>query len=127
MKYAQYDPNNNIIGFFDKDIHETIPNNTIEITDEEWQNLLNHPGKYIVDINEKKLVLAPFQEPSPEEIKQQAIKALNREIIPQLEANDKAFLIAFRKNDTDLMSELTFKRQQLEITYEQRMEVIESG
>ena len=37
MKYAHIDTNNKLLGWYDPDIHDTIPMPTIEVTDEQWQ------------------------------------------------------------------------------------------
>ena len=45
MKYAHYDVNGLILGYYDEDIHETIPTSNLQLTDEEWQDCIDHPGE----------------------------------------------------------------------------------
>ncbi len=59
--YAQYDLQGNIIGFYVDDIHDNIPDNTIKITEHQWQDCLQNPGKWVVANGS--LQLAP--EPDP--------------------------------------------------------------
>ena len=41
MKYANYDKETNeILGFYDDEIHESIPEPNIKISDDEWQEAL---------------------------------------------------------------------------------------
>lgn len=61
MKYAQYDENGNIIGFYDDRIHSEVPPNSISITDIQWRDCINNPGKWIVVNGE--LQLAPPKDP----------------------------------------------------------------
>lgn len=48
MKYAAFDQEGNIIGFYAPEIHKNIPSNTIQITDEQWQECLSNQGRYKV-------------------------------------------------------------------------------
>jgi hypothetical protein len=48
MKYAEYDNSGNIIAFYDDAIHTNIPEQSVEITDNQWQDCLANPGKNIV-------------------------------------------------------------------------------
>jgi hypothetical protein len=58
MKYAQFDANGNISGFFDDSINskEQI-GDAIEITEEQWIDCINNPGKWLI-VN-RALELAP--------------------------------------------------------------------
>ena len=48
MKYANYDEKTNeILGFYDDDIHLTIPTPNIKISDDEWQEALRIGANYI--------------------------------------------------------------------------------
>lgn len=42
MKYAHIDINNQILGWYDSEIHETIPTPNIEVEDEQWQTALDN-------------------------------------------------------------------------------------
>ncbi len=66
MKYASFDATGKITGFYSEDIHGEagsaackIPMGAIQITDVEWQDCINNPGKWMVDVQTKALVLAP--------------------------------------------------------------------
>ena len=41
MKIAHINENNQLLGWYDKDIHTEIPNPNIEVTDEVWQIAIN--------------------------------------------------------------------------------------
>lgn len=45
MKYAVIDNKGFPLGFYSEDVHDDIPEEAIEITDEQWQEFLNHQGK----------------------------------------------------------------------------------
>ena len=56
MKYVNYDAKTNeILGFYDDEIHENIPEPNIEISDEEWREALNKNANS-VDVKTQKLV-----------------------------------------------------------------------
>lgn len=55
MKYAHYDKNTKrLLGYYDDEIHENIPEPNIEISDEEWRESLNKNAN-IVDVKNQKL------------------------------------------------------------------------
>lgn len=57
MKYARYTAGTGAIeGLYDTAVHNTIPSRTVEITDEEWSNIVSNPGKYIIDITTATLI-----------------------------------------------------------------------
>ena len=57
MKYARYTAGSGEIeGLYDTAVHNTIPSRTVEITDEEWSNIVSNPGKYVIDITTGTLV-----------------------------------------------------------------------
>ncbi len=41
MKYAHYDSTSKILGYYDSGIHESIPEPTIELTEEQWSAALS--------------------------------------------------------------------------------------
>ncbi|WP_149710736.1 hypothetical protein [Campylobacter concisus] len=56
MKYAHYDEKEKtILGYYDDEIHDTIPTPNIEISDEDWLRALNENANSI-DTKNKKLV-----------------------------------------------------------------------
>ena len=42
MKKAHIDENNKLSGWYDTEIHTTIPEPNIDVTDEQWQNSINN-------------------------------------------------------------------------------------
>jgi len=40
MKFAHIDENNMLLGFYDDDVHEEIPSPNVEVTEEQWEKLL---------------------------------------------------------------------------------------
>ena len=48
MKHVNYDvKTNEILGFYDDEIHESIPEPNIKISDDEWQEALQIGAHYI--------------------------------------------------------------------------------
>lgn len=48
MKYANYNKETNeILGFYDDEIHESIPEPNIKISDDEWEKALSIGANYI--------------------------------------------------------------------------------
>lgn len=42
MIYAHIDENNILLGWYDTDIHDTIPTPNVEVTQQQWQNALDN-------------------------------------------------------------------------------------
>ena len=42
MKKAHVDENNKLLGWYDTEIHSTIPEPNIDVSDEQWQNSINN-------------------------------------------------------------------------------------
>ena len=42
MKKAHVDENNKLLGWYDTEIHTVIPEQNIDVTDEQWQNSINN-------------------------------------------------------------------------------------
>lgn len=56
MKYAHYDEKEKtLLGYYDDEIHDTIPTPNIEISDEDWLRALNENANSI-DMKNKKLL-----------------------------------------------------------------------
>ena len=56
MKYAHYDEKEKtLLGYYDDEIHDTIPTPNIEISDEDWLRALNENANS-VDVKNQKLV-----------------------------------------------------------------------
>ena len=48
MKYVNYDKETNrVLGYYDNEIHETIPEPSLKISDEEWQKALEISANFI--------------------------------------------------------------------------------
>ena len=48
MKYVNYDKEKNrVLGYYDDEIHETIPEPSFKISDEEWQKALEISANFI--------------------------------------------------------------------------------
>ena len=69
MKFASFDAKGNITGFYMEKIHGPIgspgckiPSGVVAITAGQWLECINNPAKWMVDVKERSLVLAP---PSP--------------------------------------------------------------
>lgn len=82
MKYVHYD-GENVLGFYDPEVHAAIPEPNFTIDDDVWQAFLADQASYKVTGGQ--LVYAPVtpQEPTPEEIRNQKIAALDAEYDPQ--------------------------------------------
>ena len=46
MKYVNFDENGKILGFYDDEIHSTIPKPNVKITDEKWQEALRSGANF---------------------------------------------------------------------------------
>ena len=47
MKYANYDGNSKILGYYDSEIHKNIPTPNVEISDEQWAKALEMGATHI--------------------------------------------------------------------------------
>jgi hypothetical protein len=80
-------------------------------------------GDWVVE--EKPTIIVP--EPTAEELKNQKIAVLNAEYTVKLYENDRAYVIATRKSDTELITELDTERAAIEADYKTQMEAILNG
>lgn len=78
MKYVHYN-DNKVQGFFDPEIHRSVPEPNFAITDEVWTAYLSDQSSY--QVIEGQLVYAPIipDPPTPEEVKTAAMAALDEE------------------------------------------------
>jgi len=60
MKYANYDKTGKLLGWYDKEIHSTIPTPNIEVSDEQWQKALEN-GYNFIDATKKTLGKKDFR------------------------------------------------------------------
>jgi len=49
MKQAHVDSNGQILGWYDPEIHNSIPEPSIQVTEEVWQNAINNSHNTIID------------------------------------------------------------------------------
>ena len=49
MKYAHIDDNGQILGWYDQDIHQSIPEPNVQVSEEVWQNALDSSHNTIID------------------------------------------------------------------------------
>ena len=49
MKYAHIDNNGQILGWYDQEIHQTIPEPNVQVSEEVWQNALDSSHNTIID------------------------------------------------------------------------------
>jgi nitrite reductase/ring-hydroxylating ferredoxin subunit len=78
QKYAAFDGAGQIVGFYDDDIHPSIPEASIAITDEQWQDCIAHQGKWQVAAGE--LTLAPAVAPTVEQLIAANTAAVQKEL-----------------------------------------------
>lgn len=94
MKY--YSPSTQ--GFYDKDVHDVIPEDSVEITDEYWESLL---GSEISFDGEKPIIKIY----TDEEIVQQELQAKVNEAQQYLTSTDHKFFNGYKpKQDEDLVA-----------------------
>ncbi len=90
MKYAHYNKETNeILGFYDDDIHEIIPEPNIKITYEQWQEAINTNANYV---GNNKLIYKQ-KELSAEDKKQNELNELETQIKETEELIRNALLI----------------------------------
>lgn len=49
MKYAHVDNNGQILGWYDDEIHASVPEPNVEVSEEVWQNAINSSHNTIID------------------------------------------------------------------------------
>lgn len=70
MKYAHYDEKEKtILGYYDDEIHNDIPEPNIEISDEDWLRALNENANS-VDVKNQKLARIEVEQEKDEKAKQ---------------------------------------------------------
>lgn len=95
MKFVHYDKDGKILGFYSEDVHGErfiedengnrvknpsckIPEDVVEISDDEWKKCLTNVNDWKVDVQNKKLVYSPYT-PSLEELKAELRIKVHRE------------------------------------------------
>ena len=59
-KYAHIDENNIIKGWFDDEVHDSIPEPKIEVTEEQWQTATENNHNYVDSDGSTRLVEEPL-------------------------------------------------------------------
>ena len=49
MKYAHIDNNGQILGWYDDEIHDSVPEPNVQVSEEVWQNAINSNHNTIID------------------------------------------------------------------------------
>ena len=110
MKYAHYDEKEKtLLGYYDDEIHDTIPTPNIEISDEDWLRALNENANS-VDMENKKLVRIET-EPKRDELAEleKQIRECEDDIKHALIIGNNAVLESLRAE----LKELIVQRQEL--------------
>ena len=104
MKYAHYDKDTKrLLGYYDDEIHNDIPEPNIEISDEEWREALNKNANSVdvknqklvrVEVEQKKDDLAELDEAikEAEDNIRRAILIGNDSVLPELRSEYKELL-----------------------------------
>ena len=89
MKYVHYDETNGkLIGWYDSDIHKTIPTPNIEVSDENWKVAIEINANFI-DVVTKTLSIKDFR--TNDEILVQQAKDINNAIQKHLDTKAQEF------------------------------------
>jgi len=109
-KYVSYNENNELNGFYSKDVHgENIPENTISITETKWQEILeNGSDNYRIDLSLKKVVeyIKPLEERILE-LKANKIKEFNQHAKQELTKLDWKVLRHIEQKELQIQTSLT--------------------
>lgn len=119
MYYAEADAQGNIIAYYTDELNypNGIPKTAITITDEQWADSINNPGKYVVQ-NGQLVEAAP---PSAEELLEQAKQAKLTELQGALQ--DRINAVYTDPSVTDVTAAINQYRQ----TYFARQQQIQSA
>ena len=106
MKYAHYDEKEKtLLGYYDDEIHDTIPTPNIEISDEDWLRALNENANSI-DTKNKKLVRIETQPKQDELAKlEKQIKECEDDIKHALIIGNNAVLENLRAEYKELIAQ----------------------
>lgn len=93
MKYAVFDENGFPKAFYDKAIHgDNIPAEAIEITDEQWQELINNQGRCRWDFEKKQVAEYIPPPPTLDEMKDRANNLRKSKVSSLLSQTDYVLL-----------------------------------
>lgn len=115
MKYAHYDEKEKtLLGYYDDEIHDTIPTPNIEISDEDWLRALNENANS-VDVKNQKLARIEVEQEIDEKARELAeleaqIKECEDDIKHALIIGNTAVLESLRAE----LKELIANKEELE-------------
>ena len=110
MKYAHYDKDTKrLLGYYDDEIHENIPEPNIEISDEDWAKALNENANS-VDVKNQKLVRVEVEQEIDEKARELAeleaqIKEAEDDIRRAILIGNDSVLPELRKEYKELLAE----------------------
>ncbi|MFW5804650.1 MAG: hypothetical protein ACOCWG_05420 [bacterium] len=108
--FCEYIPNTGeIIGFYSDEIHQSIPDNIIEVTYEEWNLILSNPEKFMIDVNNQQIIEKPID---VEKIKLQKIRLFNNHAKKELSNLDWKVLRHKEQQDLGISTSLTTQEYQ---------------
>lgn len=96
MKYAHYNKKTlKLLGWYDSELHQSIPTPNIKMNDNEWKQALSIGGNYIDKESDKVVYLDKRNEAEKLAINIMAIKAKAKKIIYEKYSQEKQNNIAF--------------------------------
>ena len=106
MKYAHYDKKTNeILGYYDDEIHENIPTPNFEISNDVWQKALSENAN-IADAKNQKLIRVEVEQEKDELAElDEAIKEAEDDIRRAILIGNDAVLPELRKEYKELLAE----------------------
>ena len=106
MKYAHYDKDTKkLLGYYDSEIHENIPEPNIEISDEDWAKALNENANS-VDVKNQKLVRIEVEQEKDEKAELEAqIKEAEDDIRRAILIGNDSVLPELRKEYKELLAQ----------------------
>ena len=119
MKYVHYDKKTNeILGYYDDEIHNTIPTPNFEISNDVWQKALSENAN-IADIKNQKLARIEVEQEKDERAELEAqIKEAEDDIRRAILIGNDSVLPELRKEYKELLAE----KQALEKGYKNEKE-----
>ncbi len=127
MKYVHYN-DTKVLGFYDPEVHRSIPEPSFAISDEVWMAYLADQSSY--EVQGGQLVYAPVvpPEPTPAEMQVAALAALDAEYQPQRQQLwDYLNLAVNYWQDATFAADIRTELGALEAEYSTRVEAITNG
>lgn len=125
MYKAIFDDQGNRLTTYIKGVHANIPAEAIPIT--ETEQALYVTGEYIRDMKTGQPMRKPVINPTAEELKAQALAALDAEYQPQFRELQLAWAAASMAGDTDLAEDVVAANAALKAEYQTKLEAIDHG